>query len=79
MFAEKKNNELAIEIKEYIESAVHGVRTPNNPTTAPTSLSDELQKLATLKDQGILTDEEFQTAKPTPPQGGMSTQNTSSL
>ena len=62
MFAHKKNNALAIEIKEYIDSAVRESRTPQ--ASAPTaSLSDELQKLAKLKEQGILSDEEFQAAK----------------
>ena len=62
MFAEKKNNELAIKIKEYIESAVLKLRTPQAQTTAP-NLTDELQKLAKLREQGILSDEEFQSAK----------------
>lgn len=62
MFAEKKNNDLAIEIKTYIDSAVRKSKTQqtNLPTT---NLSDELQKLAGLKEQGILSDEEFQAAK----------------
>ena len=62
MFAEKKNNELAEKIKKYIESAVLKLRTPQHQTSAP-SLSDELQKLARLREQGILSDEEFQSAK----------------
>lgn len=62
MFAEKKNNELAIKIKEYIESAVLKLRAPQ-ATVSTTSLSDELQKLAKLREQGILSDEEFQSAK----------------
>lgn len=62
MFAEKKNNALAIEIKTYIDSAVRKLRTPH--ADLPTiNLSDELQKLAVLKEQGILSDEEFQVAK----------------
>lgn len=62
MFAQKKNNPLAIAITTYITSAVRKVRTPqvNSPTA---SLSDELQKLAGLKERGILSDEEFQAAK----------------
>jgi hypothetical protein len=62
MFAEKKNNELAIKIKEYIESAVLKLRAPQHQTSA-SNLSDEIQKLARLKEQGILSDEEFQSAK----------------
>lgn len=62
MFAKKKDNAIALEIKNYIESEVHEARKPQ--TVAPTAnLSDELQKLATLKEQGILSDGEFQSAK----------------
>lgn len=62
VFSEKKNNALAIEIKTYIDSKVRKLRTPqaNTPTM---NLSDEIQKLAGLKEQGILSDEEFQAAK----------------
>ena len=61
MFAEK-NNALAIEIKKYIDTAVGKLRTlqANSPTT---NLSDELQKLAGLKEQGFLSDAEFHAAK----------------
>lgn len=62
MFAEKKNNQLATQIKEYIESAVLNLRTPH-ASASTTNISDELQKLAKLRDQGILTEEEFQAAK----------------
>ena len=62
MFAHTKNNALAREIKEYINEAVRKSRTPQ--TTAPSiSLSDELEKLARLKEQGVLSEEEFQAAK----------------
>lgn len=63
MFAEKKNNELAIEIKDYIEKAIHDLRIPNTTNSPSGTLADELQKLAKLKEQGILSDEEFQAAK----------------
>jgi hypothetical protein len=39
------------------------IRTPKSVTTSNSSLSDELSKLADLKSQGILSDEEFQAAK----------------
>jgi hypothetical protein len=62
MFAGTKSNDLAIEIKAYIDSALRKLRTPR--TDLPTvNLSDELQKLAGLKEQGILSDEEFKAAK----------------
>lgn len=62
MFAEKKNNEIAIKIKDYIESAVLKLRTPQAQVSGA-NLTDELMKLAKLKEQGILSDEEFQSAK----------------
>lgn len=62
MFRHKRDNALANEIKEYIQSAARASRTPHE--AAPTaSLSDELQKLAELKELGVLSEEEFQAAK----------------
>ena len=60
----KEENILAREIKDFIESKKKSINTPP-ATQAPsaTSLSDELLKLAKLRDQGILSDEEFQSAK----------------
>lgn len=58
----KINNILAKEIKDYIDGAVRKSRAAQAPTFA-TNLSDELQKLAQLKAQGILSEEEFQAAK----------------
>ncbi|MCF3102927.1 DUF4429 domain-containing protein [Streptomyces roseoverticillatus] len=43
-------------------AAQHGQRTPSTPT-APVSLADELTKLATLRDQGILSSAEFEQQK----------------
>jgi hypothetical protein len=64
MFAEKKNNALAIQIKEYIEARVQELHAPRaTQSQSATSLSDELQKLASLRDSGILSDQEFQSAK----------------
>lgn len=59
---DKKNNVLAREIKTYIDLAVQKLKLPeaNLPTT---SLAEELQKLAQLKGQGLLSDEEFDSAK----------------
>jgi hypothetical protein len=62
MYANKVNNELAIIIKEYIEATIRKMRAPQS-TTSTISVSDEIQKLAKLKEQGILSDDEFQTAK----------------
>ena len=54
-------NDRALEIKNYIETEVQKLRT-SRPSTS-TSLSDELQKLAALTAQGILSDSEFNAAK----------------
>lgn len=61
VFAMKKNT-IAIEIKTYIDSALRKLRTPQT-ISLTTNISDELQKLARLNEQGILSDEEFQVAK----------------
>lgn len=64
VFAKKDNNAFATEIKEYIESMLKVAPSLNaiQSTSAP-SLSDELRKLAELRDSGILSEQEFQTAK----------------
>jgi len=62
MFSHTKNNTRILEIKEYIDSAVRKSNIPQ--AAAPTAtLSDELQKLAQLKQQGLLSELEFQDAK----------------
>lgn len=64
MFANKRNNELAIKIKEYIEGNVRELQKPSHVASqSTTSLADELKKLASLRDGGILSEQEFQTAK----------------
>jgi len=55
-------NELALEIKEYIEKRIQELRKAQIDTTHP-SIVDELQKLADMKRAGILSEEEFQVAK----------------
>lgn len=61
MFAGRDNNALAIEIKEYIDRALQESRTSR--ATEPTSVADELRKLSMLKDDGLLSEEEFKAAK----------------
>jgi hypothetical protein len=58
---ENDGNQRAAEIKDYIETKVQDVRIPRQ--TATLSLSEELQKLATLKAQGVLSESEFDAAK----------------
>ncbi len=51
-----KNNELFAEAKKAIEEKIHR-------TTSTTSGADELEKYASLKEKGIITEEEFQAKK----------------
>jgi hypothetical protein len=56
------HNEMALEIKDYIEKRMMELRRPE-PTSSNNRLSDELQRLANMKEAGILSEEEFLTAK----------------
>jgi hypothetical protein len=60
-----EDNALATEIKEYIEDAIRAIHSPPTPRepTRTRSLSDELQALAMLREQGVLSEEEFRNAK----------------
>ena len=60
-----KGNNQATEIKNYIEARIKDSRAPKSvpASTATASLGDELAKIAALKAQGVLSDEEFQAAK----------------
>lgn len=62
MFAQAKNNAAAKQIVSFIEASVASLRSPPK-TVRGTSLSDELKGLAKLRDDGVLTNEEFQAAK----------------
>lgn len=62
MYAGVENNEFAIEVNRYIETAVANARVPSSAAGA-NGLSDELQKLASMKEQGLLSEDEFRTAK----------------
>jgi hypothetical protein len=66
MFADNdgRNNRTAELIKTYVEKRIREVRSPVAPAPAASGgMADEIKKLADLKAQGILSDEEFQTAK----------------
>ncbi len=62
IFSGPQNNAKAIVIKQYINSKIKELRTPSTIPATP-SLSDEIQKLANLRAQGIISDQEFQSAK----------------
>lgn len=55
-------NEVTEEIREYIAAAIRDVKVPNGFSTQ-NSIANELAELSKLKEQGALTDEEFQSAK----------------
>ncbi len=57
-----KHNDVMTEIKDYIERQIAELRIPQT-SSSTMSLSDEIQKLAQLYAQGILSAEEFQSAK----------------
>lgn len=59
MFADQ--NELALEIKNYIEGQMQQLRFPQQ--TGSINFAEELEKLNNLRQQGILSDQEFQDAK----------------
>jgi hypothetical protein len=63
MFAGVANNAPALEIKAYITGRLRTLRTPQTAAVPTAGIADEIQKLVVLKQQGILTDEEFQSGK----------------
>jgi hypothetical protein len=60
IFGGKKNYKIAEEMKQRVEALVHQ---PLQPVAAPLSVADELTKLASLRDQGILSGDEFEEQK----------------
>ena len=56
-------NEQVAEFKAKVEKIMQGQKQPIEVADQPLSLSDELGKLAELKKQGLLSDEEFEAAK----------------
>lgn len=65
-----KENETVQKIKEYIEKRMRELRQPQptqaasvGPSSGGTSIADALIKLAEMKSQGLLSDDEFAAAK----------------
>lgn len=63
MFARAAENTKVKKIKEYVDLATRRLREPKPVAKAADGIACELQRLVTLKEQGVLTDEEFQQAK----------------
>lgn len=61
VFFTQKENGLAREIRDYIESRMTELRAPK--VASVVNIADELQKLAALNAQGVLSDAEFAAAK----------------
>lgn len=61
-FMFKGQNDLALEIKDYIEKRLRELHSPQ-AISSGSSISEDLQKLADMKTKGILSEEEFQAAK----------------
>lgn len=59
----KKQQTAFVQAKNQIEQLMHQSKQPTQATTAATSAADELAKLANLRDQGILSELEFQQMK----------------
>lgn len=62
MYKGRPLNEQVATIRAYIEQAIQNLKQQQIPT-AGGGISEEIQKLVALRDQGILTDAEFQAAK----------------
>lgn len=59
----KENYDSFKELKEKVEELMGEVGTSSSTIVNEVSIPDEIKKLSDLKDQGILTEEEFQTKK----------------
>ena len=60
VFADSSSYEMALEIKEYIESYTE---TPSSTEGSSVSAADEIVKLKSLMDQGIISPADFQAKK----------------
>lgn len=64
MFAGQQNNSQAVAIKEFIDKAIDDYHnSQRNQVSAAPSVSSELQQLAKLKSDGVLSEDEFLAAK----------------
>ena len=58
-----QQNVLFLEMKAAIENKMDAAHAPTGQQTSQLSAMDELAKLATLRDQGVVTEQEFQEHK----------------
>ncbi len=59
----KKHNNVADELREYILNKVKSSKSSGTSQVSGASVADELKKFSDLKDQGILSEEEFDAKK----------------
>ena len=59
----KKHNEVGDRLREYILEKVKSSKPSGTSQVSDVSVADELKKFSDLKDQGILTEEEFDAKK----------------
>ena len=63
MVFEKKYNEVAVKLREYILDKAKASKSSGTSQVSGASVADELKKFSDLKDQGILSEEEFDAKK----------------
>jgi hypothetical protein len=63
MFARTEDNEKVRKIKAFVDEALRALRQPQLSTSAALSIAAEIQQLANLKEQGVISEEEFLRAK----------------
>lgn len=63
MFQKPSLNAKAAEVKAYIETRINEIRAPAPVVTPQVSVADELGKLAILRQEGLISPEEFAQAK----------------
>ncbi len=63
VFFKPDQNEAAKEFKKQLEDFMIQIKNSSNPSPSTTSIADELLKLKSLVDSGILTQEEFEAKK----------------
>jgi len=61
VFFSKLNNERARAIRDYLDQRIIEIKSPQ--LARPSSVADELEKLAQLKERGVLSEAEFMAAK----------------